>query len=209
MDALCRCALGGTQGTVPSMSTRQQRRDGDRRPRRRGKAAPARRAASRVPDVASGPRSSTTTRRPAAAAGQMSELDEGERIRRWRRGAQAAEEVQRQLRAAEGPRPAQAVAECLSALSALEAMGRWPGQRDPISEQLVQEVRQRWARIQRRARAQALQGQTAEDAALKAAIRRAVVRFQADVRRLARRRPHAADSARHSQRRRSAPSWQG
>ena len=70
---------------------------------------------------------------------------------------QAAEERQRSLRAAEGPRPAQAVAECLSVLSSLEAMGRWPGPRDPVREQGVYVVRERWARIQRRARAQALQ----------------------------------------------------
>ena len=66
---------------------------------------------------------------------------------------QVAEERQRALRAAEGPRPAQAVAECLSILNALEAMGRWPGPRDPVNEHGVQEVRGRWARIQRRSRA--------------------------------------------------------
>jgi len=39
---------------------------------------------------------------------------------------QAAEERQRALRAAEGPRPARAVAELFSVLNALETMGRWP-----------------------------------------------------------------------------------
>ena len=97
-----------------------------------------------------------------------------------------AEEIQRQLRAAEGPRPAQAVAECLSALSALDAMGMWPGELDPISKRQVDDVRRRWARIEHRARAEAVQVQTTQSAALSAAIRRAVVRFQVDVRRLAR-----------------------
>jgi hypothetical protein len=115
--------------------------------------------------------------RPDALARDMAALDEGERIRRWRRGMQAAEKRQRALRAAEGPRPAQAVAECLSALNALEAMGRWPGPRDPVNEQNVQEVRDRWARIQRRARAQAL---------LEKAVAGAVARFHVDIRRLAR-----------------------
>jgi hypothetical protein len=46
-----------------------------------------------------------------------------------------------------------AVAQALSALSALEAMGGWPAPRDPVMEQSIQEVRRRWARIQRRARA--------------------------------------------------------
>lgn len=98
---------------------------------------------------------------------------------------QASEELQRQLRAAEGPRPTQAVAECLSALDALDAMGMWPGELDPISEQQVDDVRRRWAHIQRRARAQAVPARATEDVALRAAIRRAIARFQADLQRLA------------------------
>jgi len=168
------------------MSTRQQRGDGDRRQRRRGKADPAREATFRMLHVATGPGLGGTVRRRAVSAGRMSELDEGERVRRWRRGMRTAEEIQRQLRAAEGPRPAQAVAECLSALSALDAMGMWPGELDPISKRQVDDVRRRWARIEHRARAEAVQVQTTQSAALSAAIRRAVVRFQVDVRRLAR-----------------------
>lgn len=98
---------------------------------------------------------------------------------------QAAEELQRRLRAAEGPKPAQAVAESLSALNALAAMHMWPGQLDPISEQQVQDVRRRWARIQRRARAQSVLTQATNNAALTGAIGRATARFQAEVRRLA------------------------
>ena len=73
-------------------------------------------------------------------------------IRRWLDGQRAAAELQFALQAAEGPRPARAVAHLLSALSALESMGRWPGPRDPVSEHAVQEVRRRWARIQQHAR---------------------------------------------------------
>ena len=73
-------------------------------------------------------------------------------IRRWLAGQRASEQMQHVLKAAEGPRPARAVAHALSALAALEAMGRWPGPRDPISERAVAEVRRRWARIQRHAR---------------------------------------------------------
>jgi hypothetical protein len=61
--------------------------------------------------------------------------------------------MQHSLQAAEGPRPARAVAQSLSALSALKTMGRWPGPRDPVSERAIEEVRRRWARIQQRARA--------------------------------------------------------
>lgn len=168
------------------MSARRQSGDVDRRQRRRDKAAPARGAAFRVQHIAPGLRIGGTARRRAVSAGRVSELDEGERVRRWRRGMRAAEERQRQLRAAEGPKPAQAVAECLSALSALDAMGMWPGEFDPISKRQVDDVRRRWARIEHRARAEAVQVQTTQSAALSAAIRRAVVRFQVDVRRLAR-----------------------
>jgi hypothetical protein len=51
-----------------------------------------------------------------------------------------------------GPDSEQAVAEALAALDALEAMGAWPGPRDPLSELAVEVVRRRWARIQTRAR---------------------------------------------------------
>ena len=123
--------------------------------------------------------------KPDALAREMATLDEGERVRRWRQGMQAAEQRQRAVRAAEGPRPAQAVAESLSVLNALEAMGRWPGARDPVGEERVQGVRERWARIQRRARAQTLkQGDGGQ--ALEAAVARATAQFEAELRRLAR-----------------------
>jgi hypothetical protein len=63
-----------------------------------------------------------------------------------------AAERSRALTAREGPRPTQAVAEALSAAAALEAMGIWPGPRDPVSEAAILEVRRRWARIQQRAK---------------------------------------------------------
>jgi hypothetical protein len=49
----------------------------------------------------------------------------------------------------------QAVAESLSALSALAKMGLWPGARDEISERGVEQVRRRWAKVQKRAKQQA------------------------------------------------------
>ena len=77
-------------------------------------------------------------------------------VRRWRRGHAAAEARQRELLASRGPEPQQAVAEALSALHALEAMGAWPGPRDAASEADIVIVRRRWAKIQRRAREAAL-----------------------------------------------------
>lgn len=45
----------------------------------------------------------------------------------------------------EGPNPAQAVAEALSAVNALAEMGLWPGPRDAANAAAVNEVRKRWA----------------------------------------------------------------
>jgi hypothetical protein len=75
-----------------------------------------------------------------------------ETIRRMRRGHAAAALRQRRLERDEGPRPEQAVAEALAAASALAEMGLFPGPRDPDSERSVDEVRRRWAQIERRAR---------------------------------------------------------
>lgn len=72
-------------------------------------------------------------------------------VRRWLHGQAMAAARSRQAAAAEGPDPAQAVAEALAAVNALAAMGLWPGPRDPASEAAVIEVRRRWARIQKRA----------------------------------------------------------
>jgi len=76
-------------------------------------------------------------------------------VRRWLAGQRAAEQMQQRLRAAEGPQPERAVAQSISALESLAAMGRWPGPRDARSERAIEEVRARWARIQRRAREEA------------------------------------------------------
>jgi len=81
--------------------------------------------------------------------------DQAALVKRWRLGQAVAAERQRRLLAEEGPRPAQAVAESLSALSALEAMGLWPGPRDEISELGVERVRRRWSKVQKRAKRQA------------------------------------------------------
>ena len=82
----------------------------------------------------------------------MPASDEKAAVLRWRRGHQAAERRQRELRAAEGPSSSQAIGEFLSALNLLEAMGQWPAPRDPASERAVEQVRARWARVQQRAR---------------------------------------------------------
>jgi hypothetical protein len=81
--------------------------------------------------------------------------DEAALVKRWRFGHAVAAERQRRLLADEGPRPAQAVAECLSALNALETMGLWPGPRDEVAERGVEQVRRRWAKVQKRAKQQA------------------------------------------------------
>ncbi len=78
--------------------------------------------------------------------------DERAAVQRWLAGQRASAEAQRALQAAEGPRPARAVAHAEAALAALETMGRWPGPRDAVSERAIDEVRRRWARIQHNAR---------------------------------------------------------
>ena len=64
-------------------------------------------------------------------------------IQRWRAGQAAATRRQRELLAAEGPRPEQAVAEALAAINALDALGQWPAPRDAVSEEGVALVRRR------------------------------------------------------------------
>lgn len=90
--------------------------------------------------------------RPEKLARPTSRLEEAAAVRRWRSGQLLAAERQRRLIAEEGAQPDRAVAESLSALNALADMGLWPAPRDPVSEQAVQEVRRRWARIQHRAK---------------------------------------------------------
>jgi len=88
----------------------------------------------------------TRARRLAAIAAEKAA------VQRWLQGYAAIAVRIRQAAAAEGPNPTQAVAEALSAATALETMGMWPGPRDPASEAAVLEVRRRWAKIQRKAR---------------------------------------------------------
>lgn len=84
-------------------------------------------------------------------------------IRRWLDGHAATAVRIRQAFSEEGPNPAQAVAEALSAANALAAMGVWPGPRDPASEAAVLVVRERWARIQRKAKRDWLARQAARE----------------------------------------------
>lgn len=80
-------------------------------------------------------------------------MDDREAVKKWLRGQKAAEEMQKRLLAAEGPQPEKAIAEALSALDLLEDMAQWPGPRDTLAEREVEEVRRRWAKVQRRYRA--------------------------------------------------------
>ncbi len=80
------------------------------------------------------------------------ERDQAAAVRRWKRGQELAAARGREVAAREGPRPAQAVAEALSAANAMEAMNVWPGARDPVSEAAVLQVRRRWTRIQNNAK---------------------------------------------------------
>ena len=80
------------------------------------------------------------------------ERDQAAAVRRWKRGHELAAGRGRDLAASEGPRPARAVAEAMSAVNALATMGVWPGPRDAVSEAGVLRVRHRWARIQKRAK---------------------------------------------------------
>ncbi len=67
-------------------------------------------------------------------------------VKRWLAGHRAAERRAREIRAIEGPRVEQAVAESLSAVNAACDLGIWPGPRDPISEAGVKQLRRRWAK---------------------------------------------------------------
>jgi hypothetical protein len=73
-------------------------------------------------------------------------------IVRMLRGQRAAAVAQRELMRAEGPQPARAVAEALSAAAALAAQGEWPAPRDPASERAIEKVRSRWVRIAQNAK---------------------------------------------------------
>ena len=84
-------------------------------------------------------------------SGRLGRVD-SHHVKRFLAGHRAAERHADATRALGGPNPAQAIAESLSALNAACEMGIWPGPRDPISEQAVQSVRRRWARVGQRTR---------------------------------------------------------
>jgi hypothetical protein len=72
-------------------------------------------------------------------------------VLRWRKGHAAAAQRQLELSAAEGAKRGQAVKEAISAFQVVSV--RFGNvDRDAVSELGVQEVRRRWARIQRRAK---------------------------------------------------------
>ena len=70
-------------------------------------------------------------------------------VRGFLTGQREAAERQRELVAQRGARPAQAEAECLDALSALELLGLWPGPRDAVHEREAKALRARWAKLKR------------------------------------------------------------
>jgi hypothetical protein len=82
-------------------------------------------------------------------------VNDREAVKKMLRGHAAAAEMQKRLLAAEGPMPEQAIAEALAALDLLEDMGLWPAARDTLAEREVEEVRRRWAKVQKRYRAEA------------------------------------------------------
>lgn len=81
-----------------------------------------------------------------------SKLDQRQAFLRWRTGQAAAARRQQELVVAEGARPTVSVGESRSALNALESSSGWPAARDPVSQDAIERVRRRWARIQQRAK---------------------------------------------------------
>ena len=75
--------------------------------------------------------------------------DERAWVKRFFAGQRAAADRQRDLLEERGADPAQAIAECLSALAALERLGVWPGPRDAVQEREDESLRTRWARLKR------------------------------------------------------------
>lgn len=70
----------------------------------------------------------------------------------WLAGHRAAELRANELRAAEGAMPERSVRESLAAINAAYDMGLWPGPRDLFSEATIDDVRRRWAQVQKRAK---------------------------------------------------------
>lgn len=81
-----------------------------------------------------------------------SKLDQRKAFLRWRTGQAAASRRQQELVATEGARPAVSVGESRSALNALDLSSGWPAARDPVSQDAIERVRRRWARVQQRAK---------------------------------------------------------
>jgi len=80
-------------------------------------------------------------------------VNEREAVKKMLRGFALAAQRQDELLASEGPQPEIAIAHFFSALNALKDMGRWPAPRDSVSADGIEEVRRRWAKVQRRCRA--------------------------------------------------------
>lgn len=74
-------------------------------------------------------------------------------LARRRRGHERAAERQLQIVAERGPQPELAIRVLLSTLDSLARMGVWPAPRDEVAARAEAEVRRRWARIGKRAKA--------------------------------------------------------
>lgn len=71
------------------------------------------------------------------------------------RGHVAAAEMQKRLLAAEGPREETSFEDAIALITVVDELHGWPGQRSRLGERGVEEVRRRWAKIQRHYRAKA------------------------------------------------------
>jgi hypothetical protein len=81
-----------------------------------------------------------------------SKLDQRKAFLRWRTGQAAAARRQQELVVMEGARPTASVGESRSAVNALELSSGWPSARDAVSQDAIERVRRRWARVQQRAK---------------------------------------------------------
>jgi hypothetical protein len=100
-------------------------------------------------------------------------VNDREAVKKMLRGHAAAAEMQKRLLAAEGPRAETSFAEAAALIDVLEDLHGWPGERSTLADRGVQEVRRRWAKIQKhyRAKARAERGSADRDDAREARAR--------------------------------------
>jgi hypothetical protein len=84
-----------------------------------------------------------------------------EAVKKMLRGHAAAAEMKKRILVAEGPRAETSVADALELMALVDQLHGWPGERSTLEERGIEEVRQRWAKIQRHYRAKARAGRPA------------------------------------------------